>query len=235
MHNYVLCSGGSILDVLLVISITLFVNLCEVNTVKVVFYLNVYRLGPETICNIVQEAGIKVNQIIFSHRHPADLSGYWYDVWLTSALHNHDFTLSCSFELAMFLYNLTLQRATGITHAIHGNFSGAKLQEIVVSRGKLLELMRPDPNTGKVYTLLTHEVFGVIRSLMPFKLTGGSKGNRLLLINYSFNRFANRVNLLKKVRLYVIQRKYVFACSCTSHQIFVLKPFSFIPILQITL
>lgn len=25
---------------------------------------------------------------------------------------------------AMFLYNITLQRATGITHAIHGNFSG---------------------------------------------------------------------------------------------------------------
>lgn len=24
----------------------------------------------------------------------------------------------------MFLYNITLQRATGITHAIHGNFSG---------------------------------------------------------------------------------------------------------------
>lgn len=24
----------------------------------------------------------------------------------------------------MFLYNITLQRATGISHAIHGNFSG---------------------------------------------------------------------------------------------------------------
>lgn len=24
----------------------------------------------------------------------------------------------------MFLYNITLQRSTGITHAIHGNFSG---------------------------------------------------------------------------------------------------------------
>ena len=76
----------------------------------------------------------------------------------------------------MFLYNLTLQRATGITHVIHGNFSGTKQQEIVVSRGKVLELMRPDPNTGKVYPLLTSEVFGVIRSLMPFRLTGGSKG-----------------------------------------------------------
>ena len=33
--------------------------------------------------------------------------------------------------LKMYLYNLTLQRATGITHACHGNFSGAKLQEIM--------------------------------------------------------------------------------------------------------
>ena len=76
----------------------------------------------------------------------------------------------------MHLYNLTLQRATGITHAVHGNFSGSKLPEIVVSRGKTLELLRPDPNTGKVHTLLATEVFGIVRSLMSFRLTGGTKG-----------------------------------------------------------
>ncbi|KDR20301.1 splicing factor 3B subunit 3 [Zootermopsis nevadensis] len=75
----------------------------------------------------------------------------------------------------MHLYNLTLQRATGITHAVHGNFSGSKMQEILVSRGKSLELLRPDPNTGKVHTLLTVEVFGIVRSLMAFRLTGGTK------------------------------------------------------------
>jgi splicing factor 3B subunit 3 len=75
----------------------------------------------------------------------------------------------------MYLYNLTLQRATGITHAVHGSFSGTKSQEILVSRGKSLELLRPDPNTGKVHTLLTVEIFGVIRSLMSFRLTGGTK------------------------------------------------------------
>ncbi|GBO23927.1 Splicing factor 3B subunit 3 [Araneus ventricosus] len=75
----------------------------------------------------------------------------------------------------MILYNLTLQRATGITHAVHGNFAGTKQQEIAVSRGKILELLRPDPNTGKVHTLLTVEIFGVIRSMMGFRLTGGSK------------------------------------------------------------
>ena len=50
------------------------------------------------------------------------------------------------------------------------------MQEIVVSRGKTLELLRPDANTGKVHTLLTMEVFGIIRSLMAFRLTGGTKG-----------------------------------------------------------
>lgn len=76
----------------------------------------------------------------------------------------------------MYLYNLTLQRATGIAHAIHGNFSGSKLQEIVVSRGKILELLKHDPNTGKCYPLLSTEIFGTIRALIPFRLTGGSKG-----------------------------------------------------------
>lgn len=76
----------------------------------------------------------------------------------------------------MHLYNLTLQRSSGITHAVHGSFSGTKLQEILVSRGKSLELLRPDPNTGKVYTLYSTEIFGVIRSMMTFRLIGGTKG-----------------------------------------------------------
>lgn len=77
----------------------------------------------------------------------------------------------------MYLYNLTLQKATGITHAVHGNFSGSKQQEVLISRGKTLELVRPDSNTGKVHTILSTEVFGCIRSLMSFRLTGGTKGN----------------------------------------------------------
>ncbi|XP_071784938.1 splicing factor 3B subunit 3-like [Asterias amurensis] len=75
----------------------------------------------------------------------------------------------------MFLYSLTLQRATGVVQAIHGNFAGTKQQEIVVARGKALELLKLDPNTGKLHAVLTYEIFGIIRSLMAFKLTGGSK------------------------------------------------------------
>lgn len=44
-----------------------------------------------------------------------------------------------------------------------------------MSRGKILELLRHDPNTGKIYPVLTQEVFGVVRALIPFRLTGGTK------------------------------------------------------------
>jgi splicing factor 3B subunit 3 len=52
-----------------------------------------------------------------------------------------------------------------------GNFSAPKAQELVVARGKVLELLRPDEN-GKVQTIYSVEIFGVVRSLIPFRLTG---------------------------------------------------------------
>jgi len=76
----------------------------------------------------------------------------------------------------MHLYNLTLQPATAITQAIVGNFSGVRQQEIIVSRGSRLELLKPDVQTGKITTVLAQDVFGSIRSLAPFRLTGGTKG-----------------------------------------------------------
>lgn len=79
-------------------------------------------------------------------------------------------------EIAMHLYSLTLQKASCITQAIHGNFSGSKQQEVVVARGKTLEILRPDPNTGKVHSVLSVEAFGLVRSLAPFRMTGSSKG-----------------------------------------------------------
>lgn len=93
----------------------------------------------------------------------------------------------------MYLYNFILQRATGITHAVHGCFAGTKQQEILLSKGKSLELVRPDPNTGKVHTLLQTEIFGVIRSLMSFRLTGGTKdyavvgsdSGRIVILEYN--------------------------------------------------
>lgn len=76
----------------------------------------------------------------------------------------------------MHLYNLTLQPPSAITQAIVGNFSGARQQEIIVARDTRLELLRPDVQTGKISTIIASDVFGSIRSLTAFRLTGGTKG-----------------------------------------------------------
>lgn len=92
----------------------------------------------------------------------------------------------------MFLYSLTLQQATGIVCATNGNFIGGKQQEIIVARGKTLDLLRPD-DAGKLQTILSVEVFGAIRSLAQFRLTGstkdyivvGSDSGRIVILEYN--------------------------------------------------
>ena len=44
----------------------------------------------------------------------------------------------------MYLYHLRLGRPGGISCACYGQFSAPKVQEICVSRGSVLELLRPD-------------------------------------------------------------------------------------------
>ncbi|KAJ1659591.1 pre-mRNA-splicing factor rse1 [Dispira simplex] len=92
----------------------------------------------------------------------------------------------------MLLYNLTLQPSTSITKAILGNFSGQKTQELVLGRSSRLDLVRPNLHTGKLATVLSHELFGIIRSLMPFRLPGtakdyivvGTDSGRLTILEY---------------------------------------------------
>lgn len=76
----------------------------------------------------------------------------------------------------MFLYSLTVQPPTSITQAIVGQFSGTKEQQIVTASGSRLTLLRPDPSQGRVITLLSHDVFGIIRSIAAFRLAGSNKG-----------------------------------------------------------
>ncbi|KAF9585053.1 Splicing factor 3B subunit 3 [Lunasporangiospora selenospora] len=93
----------------------------------------------------------------------------------------------------MFLYNLTLQAPNAINQAILGNFSGTKQQELIVSHVSRIELLRPDTTVGKVHSILSHEVFGVIRSLAAFRLTGASKdyivigsdSGRIVILEYN--------------------------------------------------
>ncbi|KZV82735.1 hypothetical protein EXIGLDRAFT_742284 [Exidia glandulosa HHB12029] len=92
----------------------------------------------------------------------------------------------------MHLYNVTLQAPSAAPQAIVGNFSGARHQEIIVSRGTRLELLKPDATSGKLTSVLTHDVFGSIRSLVAFRLTGGTKdyaivgsdSGRIVILDY---------------------------------------------------
>jgi len=72
----------------------------------------------------------------------------------------------------MHLYNLTLQKASCISLSAYGNYSAQKAQEIIVARGgKVLELLRPD-DEGKCVSVLSWEVFGVVRDIKSFRLHG---------------------------------------------------------------
>ncbi len=76
----------------------------------------------------------------------------------------------------MFLYSLTIQPPTTISQALLGQFSGTKEQQIITASGSRLTLLQPDPRQGKVNTLLSHDIFGIIRSIASFRLAGSHKG-----------------------------------------------------------
>ncbi|GAA6042770.1 hypothetical protein JCM8097_007468 [Rhodosporidiobolus ruineniae] len=74
------------------------------------------------------------------------------------------------------LYNYSLLPSSSITAACVGQFSGTKQQEICVARGGTrIELLRTDASTGKLESIVEADVFGQIRSITAFKLTGGAK------------------------------------------------------------
>ncbi|KAF8819386.1 putative splicing factor 3b, subunit 3, partial [Cardiosporidium cionae] len=93
------------------------------------------------------------------------------------------------------LYNLTLQRPTAIPQAIYGNFSAPRAHEILVSRGTVLELLRPD-DLGKLHCIATEECFGIIRSISTFRLTGSTRdyivmcsdSARLVILDYNVEK-----------------------------------------------
>ncbi|CDW71789.1 splicing factor 3b subunit 3 [Stylonychia lemnae] len=92
----------------------------------------------------------------------------------------------------MYLYSLTLNQATAINNSVYGNFSGPKQHEIVVSKGKILEMMRLDVDSQKMQLVYRQEVFGLIRKMIPFRLLGmqkdflviGSDSGRIVILEY---------------------------------------------------
>ncbi|KAH9441381.1 hypothetical protein Pst134EB_030047 [Puccinia striiformis f. sp. tritici] len=76
----------------------------------------------------------------------------------------------------MHLYNLTVLPPSSITCATVGSFTGTRQQDICVCRGgSRIELLRPDSSTGKLSSIVNTDVFGTIRSLTSFRLTGATK------------------------------------------------------------
>ncbi|KAF8312848.1 hypothetical protein DL93DRAFT_2081807 [Clavulina sp. PMI_390] len=80
----------------------------------------------------------------------------------------------------MHLYHLSLQPPTAINASIVGNFSGGRRQEILVSHGTRLRLLRLDADSGELSTVLEQDTFGSVRSMAAFRLTGGTKDYAIL-------------------------------------------------------
>ena len=83
--------------------------------------------------------------------------------------------------------------------AIYGSFSAPKQHEIVVVRASTsLEILRPDPTTGRLRSLASADAFGNIRSIAPFRLPGsardvilvGSDSGRLVILEFDPRRRA---------------------------------------------
>ncbi|KAJ7117934.1 CPSF A subunit region-domain-containing protein [Mycena crocata] len=75
----------------------------------------------------------------------------------------------------MHLYNLTLKRADASLQAVVGSFSGARQSEILVSRGRTLELLHVNAQTGKLSRVVSADVFASIRTLEKVRLPGNTK------------------------------------------------------------
>jgi splicing factor 3B subunit 3 len=72
---------------------------------------------------------------------------------------------------SMHLYHMTLQKPTAITSAVQGNFSAPRVHEIVVARGRVLELLRWE-DKSELRSVWSSDVFGLVRSIATFRLTG---------------------------------------------------------------
>ena len=118
----------------------------------------------------------------------------------------------------MFLYNLTLQKGGEASGAVVGT-SPRPRRTRVVARNKTLELLRPDEH-GKTNTVFSTEVFGIIRSLAAFRLTGehdadlavGSDSGRVVISRYD----ALKPALLDDVHEETRRRRAACAASCAA-------------------
>ncbi|KAK8190224.1 CPSF A subunit region-domain-containing protein [Phyllosticta capitalensis] len=92
----------------------------------------------------------------------------------------------------LFMYSLTIQPPSAITQAVLGQFAGTKEQQIITASGTNITLYRVDAQAQRITTTLSHNAFGVIRTLAPFRLAGsnkdyiivGSDSGRIAILEY---------------------------------------------------
>lgn len=88
---------------------------------------------------------------------------------------------------SLFMYSLTLQPPSAVTQAILGQFAGTKEQQILTATGSRIVLSRADKQLSKILPILSHDVFGIVRTLAAFRLAGSTKG---ILVPFSTTKYS---------------------------------------------
>ncbi|KAH8914099.1 hypothetical protein BT69DRAFT_15259 [Atractiella rhizophila] len=98
--------------------------------------------------------------------------------------------------------SVTLVPPSSCYLSILGSFDSnlPKEQQLVLCRGQnKLELWRVDKNTGKMECSCSRDVYGVVRGLKSFRLTGGTRGTLVR----SLRMFGKRAAVLFVFRVLV--------------------------------
>ena len=92
----------------------------------------------------------------------------------------------------MYLYSTTLAKAGAINQIVSGCFGSAETEQLVVAKGKIIELYEVEDATDSIRIICTQEMFGLVRSLMSFRLLGmqtdflvvGSDSGRIVILEF---------------------------------------------------
>ena len=76
-------------------------------------------------------------------------------------------------------YNLTLHSSSFISHSLTGSFTAKNSKEIIVVRGKLLELYIPNEE-GTLLCKCQHTIFGTIRSIALLQTPNSDVDNLII-------------------------------------------------------
>jgi splicing factor 3B subunit 3 len=76
----------------------------------------------------------------------------------------------------MSLYALTVKPPSATQDAVPGDFVGNGKQQILTANGSRLTLLEAERRQNGFQEIHSHDVFGIIRRIAKFRITGGTKG-----------------------------------------------------------